>query len=71
MNIDELNSVARTIVAGQKGILAADESGPTIKKRFDAVNVECTEENRRRYRELMFTTAGVAFAVPMSRPRYT
>lgn len=56
MHIKELNAVARAIVAEQKGILAADESGPTIKKRFDAVNVECTEENRRRYRELMFTT---------------
>ncbi|RJF96636.1 fructose-bisphosphate aldolase class I [Noviherbaspirillum cavernae] len=59
MNIDELKSVARAIVAQQKGILAADESGPTIKKRFDSIQVECTEESRRRYRELMFTTAGV------------
>lgn len=59
MNSDELKSVARAIVTGQKGILAADESGPTIKKRFDAINVESTEETRRRYRELLFTTEGI------------
>jgi fructose-bisphosphate aldolase, class I len=59
MNIDELNSVARTIVAKQKGVLAADESSPTIKKRFDSVKVESTEENRRRYRELLFTADGI------------
>jgi fructose-bisphosphate aldolase class I len=59
MNIDELKSVARAIVADQKGILAADESGPTIKKRFDAIKLECSEENRRRYREILFTTVGV------------
>ncbi|WP_211473565.1 class I fructose-bisphosphate aldolase [Collimonas humicola] len=58
MNIDELKSVARAIVADQKGILAADESGPTIKKRFDAIKLECSEENRRRYREILFTTVG-------------
>jgi len=39
-----------------KGILAADESSPTIKKRFEAIGVESTEENRRTYRELLFTT---------------
>ena len=59
MNSDELKSVARAIVVGQKGILAADESGPTIKKRFDAIKVESTEESRRRYRELLFTTEGI------------
>ena len=59
MNIDELKSVARAIVAEEKGILAADESGPTIKKRFDAINLESSEENRRRYRELLFTTDGI------------
>jgi len=59
MNIDELNSVARTIVAKQKGVLAADESSPTIKKRFDSVKVESTEENRRRYREILFTADGI------------
>src|ERR1019366_10231848 len=59
MDIDELKSVAQAIVAGQKGVLAADESGPTIKKRFEAIQIESTEEARRRYRELLFTTDGV------------
>jgi fructose-bisphosphate aldolase, class I len=59
MNIEELKKVANAIVAKQKGVLAADESGPTIKKRFDAINVESTEENRRRYREIMFTADGI------------
>ena len=59
MNIDELKSVAQSIVAKQKGVLAADESSPTIKKRFDSISVESTEENRRRYREIMFTTEGL------------
>lgn len=59
MNIDTLNAVASAIVAGQKGILAADESGPTIKKRFDAIGLTSSEESRRRYRELLFTTEGV------------
>ena len=59
MNIDELKSVARAIVAEQKGILAADESNPTIKKRFDAIKLASSEESRRRYRELLFTTEGV------------
>lgn len=63
MNQDELKAVARAIVAGQKGILAADESGPTIKKRFAAIKVESTEENRRRYRELLFTTEGIESAI--------
>ena len=59
MNIDELKSVAQTVVAKQKGVLAADESSPTIKKRFDSISVESTEENRRRYREILFTTEGL------------
>ncbi|MDA8128639.1 MAG: fructose-bisphosphate aldolase class I [Betaproteobacteria bacterium] len=59
MNIDELQSVANAIVAQQKGVLAADESNPTIRKRFDSVGVESTEENRRRYREILFTTEGI------------
>ena len=63
MNSDELRSVAQAIVAAHKGVLAADESGPTIKKRFDAVGVESTEENRRRYRELLFTTEGIESAI--------
>ncbi|MFZ3175701.1 MAG: class I fructose-bisphosphate aldolase [Thiobacillus sp.] len=59
MNIDELKSVAKAIVAQHKGVLAADESNPTIKKRFDSIQVESTEENRRRYREILFTANGI------------
>ncbi|MDP2112215.1 MAG: class I fructose-bisphosphate aldolase [Thiobacillus sp.] len=59
MNLDELKSVARAIVAQHKGVLAADESSPTIKKRFDTIQVESTEENRRRYREILFTADGI------------
>ena len=59
MNIEILKSVAKAIVARQKGVLAADESNPTIKKRFDSIKVESTEENRRRYREILMTTAGI------------
>ncbi|MDN5753601.1 MAG: fructose-bisphosphate aldolase class I [Nitrosospira sp.] len=59
MNIDELKSVAGAIVAKRKGLLAADESNPTIRKRFDSIQLESTEENRRRYRELLFTADGI------------
>jgi len=59
MNIDELRTIANAIVAPQKGVLAADESSPTIKKRFDSILVESTEENRRHYRELLFTAPGI------------
>jgi fructose-bisphosphate aldolase class I len=54
----DLESTARALVADNKGILAADESGGTIKKRFDSIGVESTEENRRAYRDLLFTTEG-------------
>jgi fructose-bisphosphate aldolase class I len=54
MNLADLNKVARAMVAPGKGILAADESGGTIKKRFDAIKVESTEDSRRDYREMMF-----------------
>ena len=56
MNLDALNAIAKKMVAPGKGILAADESGGTIKKRFDKIGVENTEENRRDYREFMFRT---------------
>jgi fructose-bisphosphate aldolase, class I len=59
MNIGGLKHIAEKIVSPQKGILAADESSPTIKKRFEAVGVEPTEETRRRYREILFTTEGI------------
>src|SRR5215467_14219390 len=57
MNLEQLNKVARAMVAPGKGILAADESSSTIKKRFDAIGVESTEENRRDYREMLFRSA--------------
>src|SRR5580698_3088009 len=56
MNLDELNAIARKMVAPGKGILAADESTGTIQKRFDKIGVVNTEDNRRDYRELMFRT---------------
>ena len=55
MDEHELNATARALVAPGKGILAADESSGTIKKRFDAIGVESTETNRRDYREMLFT----------------
>jgi len=60
MSTSELQSVARSLVVPGKGILAADESSSTIKRRFDSIKLESTEENRRSYRELLFTTAGAA-----------
>jgi fructose-bisphosphate aldolase class I len=54
MNRDELVKIANAMVAKGKGILAADESSGTIKKRFDAIGVESTEDNRRDYREMLF-----------------
>ena len=57
MNLDELNKVAQAMVAPGKGILAADESSGTIKKRFDAIGVESTEGNRREYREMLFRSS--------------
>jgi len=59
MNRSALISVARQLVAAGKGILAADESSPTIKKRFEIIGVDSTEENRRAYRELLFTTPDI------------
>jgi fructose-bisphosphate aldolase, class I len=58
MNIGELNATARALVAKNRGLLAADESTSTIKKRFDAIQLESTEENRRAYREMLFTASG-------------
>ncbi len=58
MDIQKLNETARAMVAPGKGILAADESSGTIKKRFDSIGVESTEQNRRDYREMLFRTAG-------------
>jgi fructose-bisphosphate aldolase class I len=59
-SIEELETIARRLVAPGQGILAADESSGTIKRRFDAIGVENTEQNRRDYRELLFRTEGAA-----------
>jgi len=56
MSIDQLEQIARAMVAPGKGIIAIDESNSTIKKRFDAVGIDCTEDNRRLYREMLLTT---------------
>ena len=56
MNVSELARIAKAMVAPGRGILAADESSGTIKKRFDAIGVESTADNRRDYRELLFRT---------------
>ncbi len=55
MSAAELETTAKAMVAEGKGILAIDESSPTIKKRFDTINIESTEENRRAYRDILIT----------------
>ncbi|MCE7902891.1 MAG: fructose-bisphosphate aldolase class I, partial [Gammaproteobacteria bacterium PRO9] len=60
MTAQNLAHIAKAMVAPGKGILAADESSGTIKKRFDAIKLESTAESRRAYREMLFTTAGAA-----------
>src|SRR4051795_13461832 len=57
--MQDLAETAKALVAEGKGILAADESTGTIKKRFDSIDVESSEETRRAYRDLLFTTEGV------------
>ena len=59
MNIQQLEDIARRLIARGKGLLAADESNKSCQKRFDAVGVECTPETRREYRGLLFTTPDV------------
>eukprot|EP00747_Dinoflagellata_sp_TGD_P145371 gnl/TRDRNA2_/TRDRNA2_176582_c0_seq1.p1 gnl/TRDRNA2_/TRDRNA2_176582_c0~~gnl/TRDRNA2_/TRDRNA2_176582_c0_seq1.p1 ORF type:complete len:385 (-),score=97.39 gnl/TRDRNA2_/TRDRNA2_176582_c0_seq1:440-1543(-) len=56
---DELIATAKQVAAKGKGILASDESPGTCKKRFDSINLECTDENQRRYRELLYSTPGL------------
>jgi fructose-bisphosphate aldolase class I len=63
MAAQELHDTARAIVEDHKGILAADESTGTIKKRFDSIGVESTEESRRFYRQLLFTASGMEDAI--------
>jgi fructose-bisphosphate aldolase, class I len=60
MNRSELERIARAMVVKGKGILAADESSGTIKKRFDSIKLESTEENRRIYREMLLTAPAIA-----------
>ena len=60
MNEEKLHATACALVAQGKGILAADESAPTIKKRFDGIGAESTQDNRRDYREMLFTTPNAA-----------
>lgn len=63
MALADLEGVAAAMVAAEKGILAADESSGTIKKRFDKIGLESTVEARRGYRELLFTTPGMAKSI--------
>jgi fructose-bisphosphate aldolase class I len=63
MSKQELETVAQRMVAKGKGILAADESMGTIKRRFDSIKVESNENNRRAYREMLFTTKGIEEAI--------
>jgi fructose-bisphosphate aldolase, class I len=58
--MNDLEQTARALVAPGKGILAADESDGTIKKRFDSIRIESTEDTRRAYRDMLFTTDGAA-----------
>ncbi|HEY3655503.1 MAG TPA: class I fructose-bisphosphate aldolase [Steroidobacteraceae bacterium] len=60
MNTTELAATAHALVANHRGILAADESTSTIGKRFNSIKLESTEENRRLYREMLFTAPGAA-----------
>lgn len=60
MNRSELERIARALVVKGKGILAADESSGTIKKRFDVIKLDSTEEHRRVYREMLFTAPGAS-----------
>ena len=56
----ELESIAQTLVAEGKGILAADETVPTLTRRFDTLDIQSTEQSRRAYREMLFTAPGAA-----------
>src|SRR5881296_4344663 len=63
MSKQELESIAQAMVAKGKGILAADESMGTIKRRFDSIKIESSDNNRRAYREMLFTTKGIEEAI--------
>ena len=59
LEFDSLQDIAEAMTIKGKGILAADESNPTCKKRFDSIGVESTEQNRNLYRDMLFTTEGM------------
>ena len=63
MSKQELEAVAQSLVAKGKGILAADESMGTIKRRFDSIKIESNDHNRRAYRDMLFTTKGIEEAI--------
>jgi fructose-bisphosphate aldolase, class I len=63
MSATDLAAIARAMVAPGKGLLAADESSGTIKKRFDSIGLESNEENRRAYRELLFTAPDIEHTI--------
>lgn len=63
MSMHELETIAQAMVAEGKGILAADESMGTIKRRFDSIKIESNENNRRAYREMLFSTKGIEEAI--------
>jgi fructose-bisphosphate aldolase class I len=63
MTTHDLEATARALVPPGKGILAADESHPSLEKRFQALGIENTEDSRRRYRQMLFTTAGIEEAI--------
>ena len=63
MGANELHETAKALVADNKGILAADESSGTIEKRFESIGLESTEESRRAYRDMLFTTPGLEESV--------
>jgi fructose-bisphosphate aldolase class I len=60
MNTGDLDTTIRALMTSGKGILAADESNATIARRFEALGIEATEENRRLYRQMLFTTPGMS-----------
>ena len=60
MASQDLERVALTLVADRKGILAADETVPTLTRRFDTLGIKSTEQSRRTYRERLFTSPGAA-----------
>src|SRR5678815_2544258 len=60
MRVEELEHIARALITDGKGILAADETAPTLTTRFDTLKISSTEQSRRAYREMFFTTPGAS-----------